>query len=86
MGDEVVGGLVQGTLLHAYRFERYKPALEKDVPAERLILSAHHEIAEAVERAAVVTAAQNRARDLANTPGNDSRQCGSRRMRNGSRT
>ena len=71
VGEEVVAGLVQGTLLHAYRFERYKPALEKDQPAKRLVISAHDEIADAVSRAATVTAAQNRARDLANTPGND---------------
>ena len=71
VGEDVVAGLVQGTLLHAYRFERYKPAPDNERPAERLVLSAHHEIAGAVERAALITAAQNRARDLANTPGND---------------
>jgi len=71
VGDGVVAGLVEGTLLHAYRFERYKPPADKDRPAARLILSAHHDIADGVRRAATITAAQNRARDLANTPGND---------------
>jgi len=71
VGEDVIAGLVEGTLLRAYRFDRYKPAPEKDRPAERLILSAHHEIAGAVARAALVTTAQNRARDLANTPGNE---------------
>jgi leucyl aminopeptidase len=68
--DAIVAGLIEGTLLHAYRFERYKP----DEPPGRLnslILSAHHEIADVVSRAATVTTAQNRARDLGNTPPND---------------
>ncbi len=71
VGDGVIAGLVQGTLLHAYQFERYKPAPESDRPAERLILSAHRDVAGATDRATSVTVAQNRARDLANTPGND---------------
>ncbi|MGA2928885.1 MAG: leucyl aminopeptidase [Solirubrobacteraceae bacterium] len=71
VGDEVIAGLVEGTLLHAYRFERYKAAPDGEAPAERTILSAHHEIAAAVGTAATIVAAQNRARDLANTPAND---------------
>jgi leucyl aminopeptidase len=70
VGDAVVAGLVEGTLLHAYRFERYK----RPDPAgrlERLIVSAHHDIAGVVSRAATLTSAQNRARDLGNTPPND---------------
>jgi leucyl aminopeptidase len=70
VGPEVVAGLVEGTVLHAYRFDRYKPA-ERARQMERLILSAHHDIADPVRRAAIVTAAQNRARDLGNTPSND---------------
>ena len=57
-------------MLHAYRFERYK----RPDPAgrlERLIVSAHHDIAGVVSRAATLTRAQNRARDLGNTPPND---------------
>jgi leucyl aminopeptidase len=74
VGDEIVAGLVEGTALRDYRFERYRPAI---VPGgagsqlERLILSAHHETAAVVQRAAIIVAAQNRARDLGNTPGND---------------
>ncbi len=70
--DGVVRGLVEGTLLHAYRFDRYKTSSEEPKRSvSELIVSAHHDISDAVRRAAVVTRAQNRARDLANTPGND---------------
>ncbi len=69
--DLVVAGLVVGTVLHAYRFDRYKSKPKSQPELERLILSAHHDVGEAVRRAAVVAAAQNRARDLANTPANE---------------
>lgn len=70
VGPEIVAGLVEGTVLHAYRFDRYKPA-QRAREVERLIVSAHHDVAEPVRRAAIVAAAQNRARDLGNTPSND---------------
>jgi leucyl aminopeptidase len=70
VSEEVVEGLVQGTLLHAYRFERYKPS-EDSHRVDRLLLSAHDDISEPVRVAAILTEAQNRARDLGNTPGND---------------
>ena len=52
--DEVVAGLVEGTLLHAYRFDRYKPEAEPHA-LSRLLVSAHHDVAEPVRVAAVVT-------------------------------
>jgi leucyl aminopeptidase len=70
VGEEVVEGLVQGTLLHAYRFERYKPS-EDTRRVGRLLLGAHHDVSEPVRVATIVGQAQNRARDLGNTPGND---------------
>jgi leucyl aminopeptidase len=70
VGDDLVAGLVEGTLLHAYRFDRYKPEAEPHA-LSRLLVSAHHDVAEPVRVAAVVTDAQNRARDLGNTPAND---------------
>ncbi len=70
VGDDVVRGLVEGTLLHAYRFERYKPKSSRRAP-DRLLLSAHHDVSGAVDEAAIVTRFTNRARDLANTPAND---------------
>jgi leucyl aminopeptidase len=70
VGDDVVEGLVEGTLLHAYRFERYKPS-EDSRRVERLVVSAHHDLSAPVRTATIVTAAQNRARDLGNTASND---------------
>jgi leucyl aminopeptidase len=70
VGDEVVEGLVHGTLLHAYRFERYKRS-EDSRRVDRLVLSAHHDVSEPVRLARIVVEAQNRARDLGNTPAND---------------
>jgi leucyl aminopeptidase len=70
--DAVVAGLVEGTMLHAYRFDRYKrPSSDDARSVGSLLVSAHHDVAAAVEAARVVCAAQNRARDLANTPAND---------------
>ena len=70
VGDEVVEGLVQGTALHDYRFERYKPA-EDSRRVQGLVVSAHHDVREAVHVATILADAQNRARDLGNTPSND---------------
>jgi leucyl aminopeptidase len=70
--DTVVRGLVEGTLLGAYRFDRYKTDSENSGRAvSQLIVSAHHDISDPVRRAGIVTRAQNRARDLANSPPND---------------
>jgi leucyl aminopeptidase len=73
VSDAVVGGLVEGTLLHAYRFDRYKgpDAGNGSHRLESLLVSAHHDVAEPVRISSVLAAAQNRARDLANTPAND---------------
>jgi leucyl aminopeptidase len=77
--DPVVGGLVEGTLLGAYRFDRYKPSSPDREDADagdtrqvrRLLVSAHHDVSEPVDTATVIATAQNRARDLGNTPAND---------------
>ncbi len=70
--ESVVRGLVEGTVLGAYRFDRYKTSSEDSARAvSELILSAHHDISGPVGFAAIATRAQNRARDLANTPAND---------------
>jgi leucyl aminopeptidase len=76
-GDEIAEGLVQGTLLAGYRFDRFKRNDDADTdsgsPAgiERLLVSAATDVAGAVERAVIVATAQNRARDLGNRPPND---------------
>ncbi len=71
VGDEIVEGLVTGTLLAGYRFDRYKPAPDDEAPIERLIVSAHHDLSAPAARAALLANAQNRARDLGNTAPND---------------
>jgi leucyl aminopeptidase len=68
--DTIAAALVQGTVLHAYRFDRYKPVSDGS-SLSRLTVSAHHDVSTAVQVAAVLAAAQNRARDLGNTPSND---------------
>jgi len=67
--EQIAEGLVQGTILAAYRFDRYKPANGASV--QRLLISSPGDVSGAVSRAAIVAAAQNRARDLANRPPND---------------
>ena len=67
----VVEGLVEGTLLHAYRFERYKPSDDDSREVEKLVLSAHHDVSAPVGAATILANAQNRARDLGNAPAND---------------
>ncbi|HEY5045474.1 MAG TPA: leucyl aminopeptidase [Solirubrobacteraceae bacterium] len=79
---EIVEALVQGTILADYRFDLHKssPAAEEDTPKhlERLLIGipaagpvSGDEAEAAVARAATVTEAVNRARDLQNRPGND---------------
>jgi leucyl aminopeptidase len=78
-GGEIAEGLVQGTLLSDYRFDRYKRKTAGDADAdnggtaglERLIVSAATDIEGSVARAVVVATAQNRARELGNRPPND---------------
>src|SRR4051812_29320608 len=73
--DRVLAGLVEGTLLSAYRFDRYKRsggADDEDDGARdglrELVLSDHRDRAAAARAATVVAEAVNRARDLQNTP------------------
>jgi leucyl aminopeptidase len=71
--DDVAAGLVEGTVLGAYRFDRYKSGSGNDDEAklERLILSAHHDLSAVARSATVVAEAQNAARDLQSLPAND---------------
>jgi leucyl aminopeptidase len=69
-GEAILAGLIEGTLLHAYRFDRYKsPASGAQV--QRLLLSGADDLGAAARAARVIVEAQNRARDLGNTPAND---------------
>ncbi len=69
--DAVTGAFVEGTVLAAYRFDRYKAAAADDRRVEELIVSAHHDVSGPVDAAAVVAEAVAAARDLQNTPAND---------------
>jgi leucyl aminopeptidase len=62
--------LVTGTILGAYRFDRFKGSSEEGAGLERLALLAPEALAGAAETARVLAEAQNRARDLQNTPAN----------------
>ena len=71
--DDVAAALVEGTILAGYRFDRYRARSEDDPAREldELIVSAHHDVADAVHRGTVGADAQNFARELQDTPAND---------------
>ena len=72
--EGVAGALVEGTILAAYRFDRYRARRPEDEPPRELdevIVSAHHDVTDAVHRGAVGADAQNFARELQDTPAND---------------
>ncbi len=62
--------LVEGTILAYYSFDDFRSKPSDDSGPEALILSAHDDITEHVRRAATIAEAQNRARDLQNSPAN----------------
>jgi len=74
----IAAGLVEGTVLADYRFEQAKGTAagegDGDAPPkhlEGLVVASEPELDRAVEQAAVVAEAANRARDLQNRPAND---------------
>jgi leucyl aminopeptidase len=65
-------GFVEGTLLAAYEYRAYKTADDGDGRRiEELVVSAHHDTTEEVERATAAAEAANAARDLQNAPANE---------------
>src|SRR3954454_16065402 len=64
VGDDVVGGLVEGTLLSGYRFDAFKADANDDGDVGELIVSAHHDVSAPVARATILAEAANRVRDL----------------------
>ena len=58
-------------MLAAYEYRAYKTGDDDGPQLEELIVSAHHDVAADVERAAVAAEAANAARDLQNAPAND---------------
>ncbi len=79
MSEEHTAAFVEGTLLAAYDYRKYKSgagedAREADEDASRLtelLLSAHDDVSEAVQRGRVAALAANAARDLQNAPANE---------------
>ncbi|HEY4280713.1 MAG TPA: leucyl aminopeptidase [Conexibacter sp.] len=72
LDDARVAGLVEGTVLAAYRFDRFRNHPDDDgAGLQRLLLSAHHPVDAPVRVAVILAEAQNRARDLQNTPANE---------------
>ncbi|HEX5195543.1 MAG TPA: leucyl aminopeptidase family protein [Solirubrobacteraceae bacterium] len=70
-GDEIVAALVTGTILGAYRFDRFKPGDDAAVPQRLTLADGKDDHVAVAERAKVLAEAQNRARDLANAPPNE---------------
>src|SRR3954452_17774557 len=63
--------LVTGTILAAYRFDRFKSETDEEAPRlESLTILGPADLADGAETARIVAEAQNRARDLQNTPAN----------------
>jgi leucyl aminopeptidase len=70
--DDVAAALVEGTILAAYRFDRYRARPEEERrEVQEVVVSSHHDVAEAVHRGAIGADAQNFARELQDTPAND---------------
>jgi leucyl aminopeptidase len=68
--DAVAGALVEGTLLASYRYTEFKSDPGEDRAPGALVVSAHHDVAAAVEAGRAGAEAANRARDLGNAPAN----------------
>jgi leucyl aminopeptidase len=72
VSDDVAAGLVEGTILAGYRFDRYRAARNEEAPRlDEIVVSAHHDVAAAVRRGAAGAEGQNFARELGDTPAND---------------
>ncbi len=75
--DEIAAAIVEGTLLTAYRYDRFKgKESDDDEENERkdidaLLVSAHDDMASVAADAEIVASAVNAARDLQNAPPNE---------------
>ncbi|HUR84160.1 MAG TPA: leucyl aminopeptidase [Solirubrobacteraceae bacterium] len=72
VGPEIAAAIVEGTLLTAYRFDRYKsrPPSENG-GLEALVISAHDDLTTVVGEAEIVARAVNATRNLQNAPANE---------------
>jgi leucyl aminopeptidase len=72
VADDVAAALVEGTILAGYRFDRYRARPEEEPrEVQEVVVSSHHDVAEAVHRGAIGADAQNFARELQDMPAND---------------
>jgi leucyl aminopeptidase len=72
VGPEIAAAIVEGTLLCAYRYDRFKARpKEERTDVDRLVVCAHDDLSEVVREAAIVARAVNAARDLQNAPPNE---------------
>ncbi len=70
--DEIAAAVVEGTMLSAYRFDRFKgKPPEEPAGLDALVISAHDDLGDVVAEAVIVARAVNAARDLQNTPPNE---------------
>ena len=68
---QIAAAIVEGTLLSAYRFDRFKGTPpEEPAGLEALVVSAHDDLTDVVGEAEIVARAVNAARNLQNTPAN----------------
>ncbi len=71
VGPQIAAAIVEGTLLSAYRFDRFKSApADEDSGLQTLLVSAHDDLRTVVGEAEILARAVNAARDLQNTPAN----------------
>jgi leucyl aminopeptidase len=80
VGNEIAAAIVEGTLLSAYRFDRFKGkggAADADADDEQgesidaLVISAHDDLSTVAAEAEIIARAVNGARDLQNSPPNE---------------
>src|SRR3954467_15766428 len=57
VSDDAAGALAEGTLLAPYRFDRYRSKPDDGPKPERLLVSAHHDVSGAVDRATILAGA-----------------------------
>jgi leucyl aminopeptidase len=77
VGDEIAAAIVEGTLLTAYRYDRFKgkgPDGDEEngrTDVDALVISAHDDLSAVAAEAQIVATAVNTTRDLQNAPPNE---------------
>jgi leucyl aminopeptidase len=72
VGPEIAAAIVEGTLLCAYRYIRFKaPPKDEPTDVDALIVSAHDDVTDVVADATIVAESVNWTRDLQNGPPNE---------------